>query len=271
MSQTEDKMINELVTELLDEVKTENKEPVEETQTQPNSVDSEKKESQETNPFASTMGNGMPKIDLSQANKLFSGLIKSFIPPELKKNKDVQKMFDMFFKDDKPKKEDAQEKLEKNQVVNDIEDEDHEEDSQENDVEDEDVQENNEEDTDDVDEDEDTEDIDEDESQDNVKENEEESQDEDCDCDNCEYESVKYAFVIMRDDKPIAYTKKFTNAQKYMNKLYRNLLIKYANVFTKTVRELGSIRVYERKVYTLFPFQDTLMAHFSIKQVPNVA
>ncbi len=268
MSQTEDKLINELVTELLDEVKTENKEPVPNTtQTEPNSVDSEKKESQETNPFASAMGNGMPKIDLSQANKLFSGLIKSFIPPELKKNKDVQKMFDMFFKDDKTKKEDVQDKLENEDVQKDDEDVEDVQEEDTEDVEDVDTADIENEDTEDEDvQDEDTED----ESQDNVQENED-SQDEDCDCDNCEYESVKYAFVIMRDDKPIAYTKKFKYAQKYMNKLYRNLIIKHADVFTKTVHELGSIRVYERKVYTLFPFQDTLMAHFSIKQVPNVA
>jgi hypothetical protein len=292
MSQTEDKMINELVTELLDDVKTsENKESTADSiriVSEPiPSNESDKKE------YVAKVGSNMqmpqidlakvmPEIDMSQANKLFSGLIKSFIPPELKKNKDVQKMFDMFFSDPNSKKEttvkdkDAQENVkEENEDVEDDQEEDIE------DIEDEQVENDDVEDEQEEVEDEQEGDDEEDEQEgDDEEEQVEDEQDSECDCDcnNCEidncdscvYESVKYAFVIMWDDKPIAYTKKFTNAQKYMNKLYRNLLMKHANVFTKTVRELGSIRVYERKVYTLFPFQDTLMAHFSIKQIPNV-
>jgi len=273
MSQAEDKMINELVTELLDEVKTSDKEPIQEQKKSESS--SGTTPSIPTESSGGTTPSAMPPIDLSQANKLFSGLIKSFIPPELKKNKDVQKMFDMFFADTNTKKDT------KNTVT-----------EEKKDLQDDDVQDENEEDVEDGNED--VEDVDDEQdvdtvedvygenAKDNVEKDEENAEDNeddcDCDCNNCEmdncddcvYESKKYAFVIMWDDKPIAFTKTFTNAQKYMNKLYRNLVMKHANVFTKTVRELGSIRVYERKVYTLFPFQDTLMAHFSIKQIPNV-
>jgi hypothetical protein len=272
MSQAEDKMINELVTELLDEVKTsENKEPTPERAEQKQS-----ESSSGTTPSIPTesSGSAMPQIDLSQANKLFSGLIKSFIPPELKKNKDVQKMFDMFFADTNSKKETKPTvNEEKKDLQEDVQDDDIDVDNGDGDGDDDDDEDEEE----DVDEEEDGENEEEVEDEEDVEDEQDNVEDCECDCNNCEidcdscvYESVKYAFVIMWDDKPIAFTKTFTSAQKYMNKLYRNLVMKHANVFTKTVRELGSIRVFERKVYTLFPFQDTLMAHFSIKQIPNV-
>ena len=265
--------ISDMVEELLSEIK--NKVKVVETEqvTEQTSAETPVTESELASTESvevkteSVESRSIPKqVDMTQMNKLFSGLIKSFIPSELKENQDVKKMFDLFFPVEEKESTLAQD-VPKENVDGDEENVDGDDENVDGDEED------GEEDGESAS----ASDDDESESASDESPTKAESESE-CNCvDECdciertrESEETKYVYVISQDQQALGYTKSYKKAERFMESLYQSLLQKNCDLFLRTDRSIGWIRVYERKTYALFPFQDTVVSVFTIQMIPKV-
>lgn len=259
MNELNPNQINEVISELLSDI--ENKEnqppqPAEPQITEPKQTESQPTEPQKTTePQETKPTQNEIQVDMKQMNKLFSGLIKSFIPKELKENNDVKKMFDVFFPVEENEKEPLDESLLDKESGKDEEscDELNEESS---------CDELNEESSEDE--------LNEESSEEELNECDEE-ENKNHDCMDFEYkEEDKYIYVVSKNNEQRGYASSFKKAERYMNHLYQDTVRRQCNSFLKTERSIGHIVLYERKAFTLFPFQDTLLSVFTIKMVPKV-
>ena len=77
-------------------------------------------------------------------------------------------------------------------------------------------------------------------------------------------------FVVTHDDEIKGYTKSYHDAERVITRLHRDFVSQRTTSFLRTKRTVGSLVVYERKMYTLLPFSDEIVAVFSMTMVPKV-
>jgi hypothetical protein len=249
---SEDKMIQDLVDELIQQKTDEEKGA--QTDAQKTDMDPIQEEKKDVKEKKSEV-----KVP-NDLNQLFSGLIKNFIPPELKNNKEVDQMLNLMFSAFSPnqdvKKDEPKEPLqESKEEVEDEEDQDL-EDEEDQDLEDDENENEN------GDEDEDEED------DGNEEEEVEDSNEEDEDEENVQSENLLY--LVKQNDHYVGYTSSYKKAMSSVKELYRQFRFHNEDRYLRVVRSCGSIKIYERQPFSLFPFQEQFVCEMKIEVVPSM-
>jgi hypothetical protein len=235
MSGLSEEEINKMVNELVH-----NKESVsteEKTESIDTTEEKQKQESIATNQELNKLMSG-----------LFSELITTFIPPEVKNNKNfkMNKMMNMLlstFEQSKNKETNTTDK--DNSEENDSQSDNP---SSEEEQPDEDTQ--SEEET----------------SQSDDDDEEETSQSDNDEEENTETEDVTepFIYVVLQNGTAIGYTSSFSTAEKKSIQLYKQFIFKNTTRYLRTEKSLGQITVYERNPHLLLPFLENNVFELSI-------
>ena len=243
MSGLSEEEINKMVNELVH-----NKESVSsEEKTESTTSTEQKQESNATNQDLNKLMSG-----------LFSELITTFIPPEVKNNKNLKmnKMMKMllssFEQQSKNKETDTSDENksgnEENQPTEENDSQSDTDQSVEEDQPDEDVQ--SEEELSQSDEDESSQSDDDDEEEENNQ------SDEDI--------TDPSIYVVLQNGTAIGYTTSFSTAEKKSIQLYKQFIFKNTTRYLRTEKSLGQITVYERNPHLLLPFLENMVFELTI-------
>jgi hypothetical protein len=188
---------------------------------------------------------------------LFSELITTFIPPEVKNNKNfkMNKMMNMLlssFEQSKNKETDTTDKnkSEENQPLEENASQSDTDQSVDEDQPEEDTQ--SEEDSSQSDDDEEEETS----QSDNDEEENTQSDDEDV--------TEPSIYVVLQNGTAIGYTSSFSTAEKISIQLYKQFIFKNTTRYLRTEKSLGQITVYERNPHLLLPFLENIVFDLSI-------
>ena len=246
MSGLSEEDINKMVNELV-----QNKESVSaEEKTESTTSTEQKQDSNATNQDLNKLMSG-----------LFSELITSFIPPEVKNNKNLKmnKMMKMLlssFEQSKNKETDTSDENKSGNEENQPTEENanhSDEDQSEEEQPDEDVQS----------EEEPSQSEDEDESEDESDESDDEDANQ-SDTDQSEDDVESSIFVILQNGTAIGYTTSFSTAEKKSIQFYKQFIFKNTTRYLRTEKSLGQITVYERNPHLLLPFLENIVFELSI-------
>lgn len=241
MSGLSEEEINKMVTELVN-----NKKVSEETTT---NVTEEKQDATTSNQDINKLMSG-----------LFSELITTFIPPEVKNNKNLKmnKMMKLLlssFEQSKNKNEQADNVVSEKEVQSD-EDEPSEKEVQS----DEEVEQSDEE---DGSSDEEVQSDEEDGSYDEEVQSDEDGSSEEVQLNN-EETNENTIFIILQNGNAIGYTTSFSTAEKKSILLYKQFIFENTTRYLRTEKSLGRITVYERNPHLLLPFLENSVFELSI-------
>ena len=296
MAKTEEQNINEMITELFEELILEKNDLVtnQEEKVNPMSTESvplsvETTDPVPTNPKPESMNSVSPP-EVSQPSvappsvppqhdqmnhvigNLFSGLLNSFVKPESGKNNEMEQMIKSLFSSMTQTATTPSTSSVQKSVVNDKKKDDKtkKEESNEKSTDEtkEDVEsaDETEEDVESADEtEEDDESTDETEEDDeSADETEEEEEEDDESADETEEDMI---YIIETNGNLIGYTTTFEEADQKILKLYRSFLFSNQSRFLRTYRSLGKITIYERNPYVLLPFSEQIVCQFTIRSV----
>lgn len=243
MSGLSEEEINKMVNELV-----QNKESVSsEEKTESTTSTEQKQESNATNQELNKLMSG-----------LFSELITTFIPPEVKNNKNfkMNKMMKMLlssFEQSKNKETDASDE---NKSCNDENQPSEEEFSQS------DTDQSEDQPVEDVQsEEESSESDDEDVNQSDTDQYDDLESSED---DQSEDVTEPSIFVILQNGTAIGYTTSFSTAEKKSIQFYKQFIFKNTTRYLRTEKSLGQITVYERNPHLLLPFLENIVFELTI-------
>lgn len=229
--------INNLVTDLVDKIKQDSKEESTTTDTSPPKSEQVQEKSEPQQSDASK-----PTIQ-QLLGGLFTNVVKTLIPPELKKNKEMDKMLSMIMSTFTSEHETTKSSSgESNSSLNKDCGVEYEKDTSEEDEE--------EDDDTTTDEDDDTEHV---EDSDDITESS-----------GNEYEKEGTIYIITRDMVCLGYTSSSDEAEKYMVDLYKNFIFNHTDQFFRTEKTKRSITLYERNPHLLFAFREHICVQFEI-------
>jgi hypothetical protein len=270
MDASSEKIINEVVEDLVQSQMAKSKE--ETVKTEEETVKSEEVKTEETvkSEEVKTEVKSEVNIPKSQNMKnvpdlsvLLKGLMQSIMPPEIKNNKDINGMFTSLFSsfESLPNELPTVNKVEpkkENKVVSDQNQE-----SEDNDnCEDCDCEDDDDDDDDDCEDDDD--DCEDDDCDDCDCEDDGENIDEEITLQNMNKNAL---FFVRHNDNNIGYTCDYEEAYNKAVELHNDFIYFNEHRYVRTVKSKYGFMVYERNPFTLFPFMEQLVCKISIEKV----